>query len=116
MFKISRSKPKLTNRYNLFSCHSLLTNLPPRFDATDSYELSMTQADTGQLTGVSTDPEFRFDEQPGEEAAEDDAEMDKAKNALLKAALKRREAKKKEREAPRPQQSDQGTSGLFAVR
>ena len=88
-------------------CHAL-TNL------VDSYSLSITQAEsmerTGQLTGVSTDPDFQYEEGPvdAEQQEHPDAEMDKAKGILLKAALKRREAKNKKEVLP-PQVSEQGT-------
>ena len=62
---------------------------------------------TGQLTGVSTDPDFQYDDDPVMEQEEPDPEMDKAKGVLLKAALKRRQAKKKQ-QGPPPQASEQG--------
>ena len=65
---------------------------------------------TGQLTGVSTGPDFQYEEVPveTEQRENPDAEMDKAKGILLKAALKRREAKNKKEVLP-PQVSEQGT-------
>ena len=65
---------------------------------------------TGQLTGVSTDPDFQYEEGPVEIEQQEnpDTEMDKAKGILLKAALKRRQAKNKKEVLP-PQVSEQGT-------
>ena len=62
---------------------------------------------TGQLTGVSTDPDFQYDDGPAVATEQQDPEMDKAKGVLLKAALKRRQAKNKQ--VLPPQASEQGT-------
>ncbi len=100
----------------------------------DSYSLSITQPESSALTGVSghltgmSTGHGLDDEFPSEEgaAAEDEAEggavdapdapdpeMAKAKDALLKAALKRREYKAKKagkvNKEPSPPVSEQGT-------
>ncbi len=75
---------------------------------------------TGQLTGVSTDLEFQYeatsgDEEPVEvqeeepvEVQEEEAQRSKARELLLKAALRRRDAQNQP-QAPPPQSSTQGT-------
>ncbi len=97
----------------------------------DSYSLSITQPESSALTGVSghltgmSTGHGLDDEFPSEEGAAEaeggavdapdapDPEMAKAKDALLKAALKRREYKSKKagkvNKEPSPPVSEQGT-------